>query len=41
MSLRTALCDALGIELPIVQAPVAASPELTAAVSNASGLGTI
>ena len=26
MSLRTPLCDALGIELPIVQAPVAARP---------------
>jgi nitronate monooxygenase len=41
MTLRTPLCDALGIELPIVQAPVTTSPALHAAVSNAGGLGTI
>jgi NAD(P)H-dependent flavin oxidoreductase YrpB (nitropropane dioxygenase family) len=33
----------LGIELPIVQAPIgnAATPELAAAVSNAGGLGML
>lgn len=41
MSLRTALCDVLGIELPIVQAPIASSPELAAAVSNAGGFGML
>ncbi len=40
MSLRTPLCDALGIDLPIVQAPVAATAGLTAAVSSAGALGT-
>lgn len=42
-SLTTALCRQLGIELPIVQAPIgpAASPELVAAVSNAGGLGML
>jgi enoyl-[acyl-carrier protein] reductase II len=41
--LRTALCDLLGIEHPIVQAAIwpATSPELVAAVSNAGGLGSI
>jgi NAD(P)H-dependent flavin oxidoreductase YrpB (nitropropane dioxygenase family) len=41
--LRTALCDRLGIDLPIVQAPVgsAAGPELVAAVSEAGGLGML
>lgn len=41
--LRTSLCDALGIEVPIIQAPVgtAACPELAAAVSNAGGLGML
>lgn len=40
---RTALCDRLGIDLPIVQAPVgsAAVPELVAAVSEAGGLGML
>ena len=39
--LRTELCDGLGIELPIIQAPVGstAGPELAAAVSEAGGLG--
>jgi len=41
VGLRTPLCDVLGIELPIVQAPIAASPELAAAVSNAGGFGTL
>lgn len=38
-----AFCARLGIEVPIVQAPIAgiATPRLTAAVSNAGGLGMI
>jgi enoyl-[acyl-carrier protein] reductase II len=41
--LRTPLCDLLGIELPILQAPIgpSASPELAAAVSNTGGLGSV
>ncbi|RZH67034.1 NAD(P)H-dependent flavin oxidoreductase [Natrinema altunense] len=41
MTLRTPLCEVLGIESPIVQAPIgsATTPELAAAVSNAGGLG--
>jgi NAD(P)H-dependent flavin oxidoreductase YrpB (nitropropane dioxygenase family) len=41
--MRTALCERLGIELPIIQAPVgaAAGPALAAAVSNAGGLGML
>ena len=41
--LRTPLCELLGIEHPIIQAPIwpAASPELAAAVCNAGGLGSI
>ena len=41
--MKTALCDMLGIEIPIVLAPmgIAVGPTLTAAVSNAGGLGTI
>jgi NAD(P)H-dependent flavin oxidoreductase YrpB (nitropropane dioxygenase family) len=37
--LRTALCQMLHIELPIIQAPIgsATCPALAAAVSNASG----
>ena len=40
---RTALCGLLGIEQPIVQAPVgpAAVPRLAAAVSNAGALGMV
>lgn len=40
---RTALCDLLGIEHPILSAGIAAGagPELAAAVSNAGGLGVI
>jgi len=43
MSLRTPLCDLLGIEYPILQAGMAgaAGPELVAAVSNARGLGIL
>jgi len=39
--MKTALCAMLGIETPIVQAPMggATSPALAAAVSNAGGLG--
>ena len=41
--LRTALCDLLGIDVPILQAGMAplAGPELAAAVSEAGGLGII
>ena len=45
--MRTPLCDLLGIEVPIVAAPiiapvgVAAGPRFAAAVSEAGGLGTI
>ncbi|MFG2169218.1 nitronate monooxygenase [Micromonospora chersina] len=41
--LRTALCDRLGIDLPILRAPMgsAAGPELVAAVSEAGGLGLL
>jgi nitronate monooxygenase len=36
---RTPVCEMLGIERPIVQAPMAAVPGLAAAVSNAGALG--
>ncbi len=41
--LRTHLCDLLGIEYPIIQAPAGRSTntELVAAVSNAGGLGSL
>jgi nitronate monooxygenase/enoyl-[acyl-carrier protein] reductase II len=41
--LTTALCKRLGIELPVVQAPVgsAVSPALVAAVAEAGGLGML
>ncbi len=41
--MKTALCDRLGIEIPIVQAPMAGAvgPAIAAAVSNAGGLGTL
>ena len=40
---RNALTDVLGIELPIIQAPMAsaATPELAAEVSNAGALGSL
>jgi nitronate monooxygenase len=41
VALRTSLCDLLGIDVPIVQAPVSDVPALTAAVSNAGGLGVL
>ena len=41
--LRTKLCDILGIEHPIVQAPMGSIcwADLASTVSNAGGLGTI
>jgi NAD(P)H-dependent flavin oxidoreductase YrpB (nitropropane dioxygenase family) len=41
--LATPLCNQLGVQLPIVQAPIgsAATPELAAAVANAGGLGML
>lgn len=41
--MRTALTELLGLDVPIVLAPMggAVTPELTAAVSNAGGLGVI
>jgi len=38
---RTPVCELLGIEQPIVQAPMAAIPRLAAAVSNAGALGML
>jgi len=38
---RTPVCELLGIEQPIVQAPMAMDPRLPAAVSNAGALGTV
>ena len=38
---RTPVCELLGIEQPIVQAPMAAIPPLAAAVSNAGALGMV
>ncbi len=35
------ICEMLGIEQPIVQAPIAAVPQLAAAVSNAGALGMV
>ncbi|MFT5181297.1 MAG: nitronate monooxygenase, partial [Alphaproteobacteria bacterium] len=41
--MRTELCDKLGIDVPIILAPMAGAvgPALAAAVSNAGGLGTL
>jgi nitronate monooxygenase len=39
--MSTPVCELLGIEQPIVQAPIADVPRLAAAVSNAGGLGTV
>ncbi len=41
MAVATQVCELLGIEKPIVQAPMSAVPELAAAVSNAGALGTL
>src|SRR5688572_25467129 len=41
---KTALTDVMGVEIPIIQAPMAggaATPELAAAVCNAGGLGSL
>jgi nitronate monooxygenase len=38
---RTPVCDLLGIERPIVKAPMSAVPQLAAAVSNAGALGML
>ena len=41
--IRTRVCNLLGIEYPIIQAPMVwiAGADLAAAVSNAGALGTI
>jgi nitronate monooxygenase len=41
MSTTTPLCKLLGIDYPIIEAPLSADPGLPAAVSNAGGLGTL
>jgi nitronate monooxygenase len=41
MSAKTPVCELLGIDHPIVEAPLSADPGLPAAVSNAGGLGTV
>src|ERR1700727_1129398 len=41
MSTHTPVCEMLGIDHPIVSAPMAADARLPAAVSNAGGLGTM
>src|SRR3954447_8611072 len=41
MTTHTPVCQLLGIDHPIVEAPVAADPRLPAAVSNAGGLGCL
>ena len=40
-TLTTPLCNMLGIRAPILQAPVATSPDLAIAVSQAGGLGIL
>ena len=40
-TLTTALCRMLGIRVPILQAPISASPNLAIAVSEAGGLGIV
>jgi nitronate monooxygenase len=39
--MATPVCEMLGIERPIVQAPMAAIPALAAAVSDAGALGMV
>ncbi|HTW40693.1 MAG TPA: nitronate monooxygenase [Solirubrobacteraceae bacterium] len=41
MGTRTPVCELLGIEHPIVEAPLSADPRLPAAVSNAGALGSV
>lgn len=40
-SLRTPFCDLVGIEIPVVQAPMTAAVELALAVADAGGLGFV
>lgn len=40
-NLTTPLCRLLGIELPVIAAPITSSAEFVAAVSNAGGMGII
>ena len=40
-AVRTPVCELLGIDQPIVLAPMVSIPELAAAVSNAGGLGML
>ncbi len=39
--MRTPVCELLGIEQPVVLAPMVAVPQLAAAVSNAGALGML
>jgi nitronate monooxygenase len=39
--MRTELCSRLGIDIPIIQAPIVGAAPLAAAVSGAGGLGSI
>src|ERR1700735_2536529 len=41
MTAHTPVCELLGIDHPIVEAPLAADPRLPAAVSNAGALGSL
>ena len=41
MSTHTPVCELLGIDHPIVEAPLSADPRLPAAVSNAGALGSV
>jgi nitronate monooxygenase len=41
MSVHTPVCELLGIEHPIVEAPLSADPRLPAAVSDAGALGSV
>ncbi len=41
MSIHTPVCELLGIDHPIVSAPVSSDPHLPAAVSNAGALGSV
>lgn len=41
MSIHTPVCELLGIERPIVQAPLSADPRLPAAVSDADDAGDL
>ena len=41
MAVRTPVCEMLGIEQPIVQAPMVDIPQAAAAVSNAGALGMV